>query len=519
MEGTIKMKMKLLEYLEELKTADMVVSYDLNGQEETLVHSIMYDSREAVSGGVFICKGANFSEEYLESALKKGCCAYISEVIYQTKEKSGWILVKDIRRVMPILAAKFYGTDKKSRDLHLTGITGTKGKTTTSYYLKAILDCFEKSRNHVETAILSTIEIYDGKERKPSVLTTPEALELHRHIRNAQDAGISYLTMEVSSQALKYQRIRKVQYDVGIFLNISEDHISPAEHGDFEDYFMSKLSLFKQVDTACINLDCDYEKRVCQAAHLAKRIVTFGRKEEADIQLMSVRHCENGLSFRVKCDKFDEEFHISMQGDFNAENAVAAIAAAYIYEVPVEIIKKALANVKVSGRMEEYKSDDKKITVIVDYAHNRLSFEKLFDSVFQEHLGENIVTVFGCPGQKAYNRRRELGMIAGLFSNTVYLTADDPGTEPLEKIFEDIRPNVETTGCACICVEDRKEAVFRAMREIKGKTVLLVLGKGNEGHQKIGKAIVPYPTDSELVCMALEEYNCMHPVKNIEIKK
>lgn len=519
MEGTIKMKMKLSEYLEELKTAGMVVSYDLNGQEETLVHSIMYDSREAVSGGVFICKGANFAEEYLESALKKGCCAYISEVIYQTKEKSGWILVKDIRRVMPILAAKFYGTDKKSRDLHLTGITGTKGKTTTSYYLKAILDCFEKSRNHVETAILSTIEIYDGKERKPSVLTTPEALELHRHIRNAQDAGISYLTMEVSSQALKYQRIRKVQYDVGIFLNISEDHISPAEHGDFEDYFMSKLSLFKQVDTACINLDCDYEKRVCQAAHLAKRIVTFGRKEEADIQLMSVRHCENGLSFRVKCDKFDEEFHISMQGDFNAENAVAAIAAAYIYEVPVEIIKKALANVKVSGRMEEYKSDDKKITVIVDYAHNRLSFEKLFDSVFQEHLGENIVTVFGCPGQKAYNRRRELGMIAGLFSNTVYLTADDPGTEPLEKIFEDIRPNVETTGCACICVEDRKEAVFRAMREIKGKTVLLVLGKGNEGHQKIGKAIVPYPTDSELVCMALEEYNCMHPVKNIEIRK
>jgi len=519
MEGTIKMKMKLSEYLEELKTAGMVVSYDLNGQEETLVHSIMYDSREAVSGGVFICKGANFAEEYLESALKKGCCAYISEVIYQTKEKSGWILVKDIRRVMPILAAKFYGTDKKSRDLHLTGITGTKGKTTTSYYLKAILDCFEKSRNHVETAILSTIEIYDGKERKPSVLTTPEALELHRHIRNAQDAGISYLTMEVSSQALKYQRIRKVKYDVGIFLNISEDHISPAEHGDFEDYFMSKLSLFKQVDTACINLDCDYEKRVCQAAHLAKRIVTFGRKEEADIQLMSVRHCENGLSFRVKCDKFDEEFHISMQGDFNAENAVAAIAAAYIYEVPVEIIKKALANVKVSGRMEEYKSDDKKITVIVDYAHNRLSFEKLFDSVFQEHLGENIVTVFGCPGQKAYNRRRELGMIAGLFSNTVYLTADDPGTEPLEKIFEDIRPNVETTGCACICVEDRKEAVFRAMREIKGKTVLLVLGKGNEGHQKIGKAIVPYPTDSELVCMALEEYNCMHPVKNIEIRK
>ena len=507
------MKMKLSEYLEELKIAGMVVSYDLNGQEETPVTSIMYDSREATKGGVFICKGANFSEEYLESALKKGCSAYISEVGYQTKEKSAWILVKDIRRVMPILAAKFYGTDSKNKNLHLTGITGTKGKTTTAYYLKAILDCFEESQNHAETAILSTIEVYDGKERRPSVLTTPEALELHRHIRNAQDAGISYLTMEVSSQALKYQRIRKVQYDVGIFLNISEDHISPAEHGDFEDYFMSKLSLFKQVDTACINLDSDYEKRVCQAAHLANRIVTFGKKEDADVRLMAVRHCGGGLSFRVKCDKFDEEVHIGMQGDFNAENAVAAIAAGYIYGVPAEIMKKALANVKVSGRMEEYKSNDKKITVIVDYAHNRLSFEKLFDSVFQEHSGEKIVTVFGCPGQKAYNRRRELGMIAGLFSHTVYLTADDPGTEPLEKIFDDIRPHVETTGCACICVKDRKEAVFQAVRGIKGKTVLLVLGKGNEGHQKIGTEIVPYPTDSELVCMALEEYNRTHSIK------
>lgn len=505
------MKMKLSEYLEELKVAGMVVAYDLNGQAETFVTSIMYDSREATQGGLFICKGVNFSEEYLESAIDKGCSAYISEVCYQTRKKSGWILVKDIRRVMPILAEKFYETNKRS--IHLTGITGTKGKTTTSYYLKAILDCFEKSKNHPETAILSSIEVYDGKERKPSVLTTPEALELHRHIRNAQASGISYLTMEVSSQALKYQRIRKLQYDIGIFLNISEDHISPAEHGDFEDYFLSKLSLFKQVDTACVNLDCDHAKRVCQAAQLANRVVTFGRKEEADIQLISTRHYRGGLSFHVRCDRFETEFLISMQGEFNVENALAAIAAAYVYEVPVEVMKEALENVKVSGRMEQYQSKDKKITAIVDYAHNKLSFEKLFDSVFKEHSGERIVTVFGCPGNKAYNRRKELGLIAGLFSHAVYLTADDPGSEPLEKIFRDIRPNVETTGCSCTCIADRKKAIFQAVKDVKGNTVLLVLGKGNEGHQRIGMEVIPYPTDSELVRMALEEYDRFHPAK------
>lgn len=511
------MKMKLSEYLEELKMTGLVVAYDLNGREEMPVTSIMYDSREATEGGIFICKGANFLEEYLESALEKGCSAYISEVGYQTKRKSGWILVKDIRRVMPIIAEKFYGT--RNQSLHLTGITGTKGKTTTAYYLKAILDCFEEKQSRQETAILSSIEVYDGKERKPSVLTTPEALELHRHIKNAQDAGIDYLTMEVSSQALKYQRIRKLQYDIGIFLNISEDHISPAEHGDFEDYFLSKLSLFKQVKTACINLDCDHAKRVCQAAQLAERIVTFGREKEADVRLMSTQHCAGGISFRVKCDQFDEEFLISMQGDFNAENAVAAIAAAYIYGVPVEVMKEALENVKVSGRMEEYRSRDQKVTAIVDYAHNRLSFEKLFDSVFQEHSGERIVTVFGCPGEKAYNRRKELGLIAGLFSHAVYLTADDPGMEPLEKIFREIRPNVEMSGCACTCINDRKEAVFQAVREIKGKTVLLVLGKGNEGHQRIGAEVLSYPTDAELVRMALAEYDRAHLVKCDENRK
>ncbi len=508
------MKMKLLEYLEELKEAGMVVAYDLNGEEETTVTSIVYDSREVTQGGIFICKGINFSEEYLESAIEKGCSAYISETIYSTRKKSAWILVKDIRRVMPILAEKFYGTINPN--LHLTGITGTKGKTTTAYYLKAILDCFEKKRHHPQTAILSSIEVYDGKEKKRATLTTPEALELHRHMKNAQDCKISYLTMEVSSQALKYQRIREIRYDIGIFLNISEDHISPAEHQDFEDYFLSKLSLFKQVETACVNLDCDHAKRVYQAAHLAKRVVTFGRSEQADIRLVSTRHCDGGISIHVKCDKFEEDFFISMQGTFNAENAMAAIAAAYVYGVPAKVMKEALEDVKVSGRMEEYKSKDGKITAIVDYAHNRLSFEKLFDSVFQEHSGERIITVFGCPGQKAYNRRRELGLIAGLFSHKVYLTADDPGMEPLEKIFREIRPNVEMTGCDCSCIADRKEAVFQAVQEIKSNTVLLVLGKGNEGHQRIGTELLPYPTDAELVCMALEEYDRVHahPLKS-----
>lgn len=497
------MQKVLYEYRELLEKAELLKENHILGDEDVPVEGLTYDSREAVRNGIFLCKGAAFKQEYLEMARENGCICYVSEQVCKTEKPMSYLLVTDIRRAMAVLAQAFYGRPEDC--LKMTGITGTKGKITTAYYLKGILDTWEKARGSQETGLLSTIEFFDGKQNQPSLMTTPESPEVYRHLRNAVDSGMEYFTMEVSSQALKYARVRGIVYDVGIFLNISEDHISPCEHEDFEDYFSAKLSLFRQTRTACVNVDSPYADRMLKAARMADRVVTFGTSKSPDLWAHDIRVEDGKLTFRVKCDRFHETFTLGMHGNFNVENALAAITAAYVYKIPVEYMKKGLAEVQVSGRMEEYVSGDGKVRAVVDYAHNRLSFERLFDSIYLEYPGWRIVSVFGCPGGKAYNRRRDLGLIAGLFSQKVYLTADDPGVERVEKISSEIRHYVEMVGCSCECIEDRGQAIRRAVEECREKTVVLVLGKGNEGRQKYGTMVYEYPTDARLVCQALQQ--------------
>ena len=498
--------MKVLRnYVEKLKKAGLIDTVYIEGLEDGSVQGLTFDSKEVVPGGIFVCKGVNFRVEYLKEALRRGCLCYVSEKKYRLEEEAPCILVNDIRRTMPILAAMFYDTEKMP--LHVTGITGTKGKTTTAYYLKAILDAWGQKQGKKDSGILSTVDVYDGKENAPAKMTTPEAMEIHRHLRNAADEGLSYLTMEVSSQALKYGRVRGMKFDVGVFLNISEDHISPCEHEDFEDYFSSKLSLFKQAGTACVNLDSPERERILSAARLSQRVITFGTTGAPDIWGHDVEVKQGRISFWVRCEKFHEKFCLRMHGLFNVENALAAIAAAYAYGVPVEYMKEGLAEVQVKGRMEEFESRDKKIVAIVDYAHNRLSFEKLYDSIFQEYPGYQVVTVFGCPGDKALNRRRDLGLISGLFSNMVYLTTDDPGTESVSQISREVSHYVEMVGCPCTCIEDRALAISQAIMNAEEKTVILVLGKGSEGRQRFGNLTYECPTDSVMVKKSMLDYD------------
>lgn len=481
------------------------------------------DSRRVIPGTVFICKGETFRGEYLQEAAERGCIAYISETVYETKQKVPGLIVGDIRKAMAAASAAFFGY-KPGRPV-VTGITGTKGKTTTAWYLKAMLDLWQKDlyrradscktgAGEVDmpgTGLLSTIRNYDGEKWEDAVMTTPEAPTLHEFLARAEHNGVSYVTMEVSSQALKYKRVRELQFEVGIFLNISEDHISPREHEDFEDYFSSKMSMFRQTRTACVNLDCAQADRVLRAARKAERIVTFGKGPEADLRCSNVRVEGEKIRFRVTCDRFSQEFELAMKGKFNVENAMAAISAAYVYGVPVRCMKQALAQTRVPGRMETFFSRDGKICGIVDFAHNRLSFEKLFDAAFSEYSGySRIITVFGCPGGKALNRRRELGIIAGLFSDYVFVTSDDPGMECPGDIAREVRQYVEMTGCVSECMEEREEAVRLAVRlagESSKRTLILLLGRGSEKYQQIGGKNQAYPTDSSLMQQALERYD------------
>ena len=244
-------KYTLEAYAQLLQNARMMKEFYSCGKEDAQIEYLTYDSREVVEGTLFICKGAAFKAEYLDAAIRKGAVAYVSEVKYDTEVDVPYFLVDDIRKAMPYLAEKFDNAPWKS--LNIVGIGGTKGKSTSAYYMKAIVDDYMEATGGKESAVISSIDIYDGVIKKESHITTPEAVELQEHFRHAVESGISYVEMEVSSQALKYNRVDNMMLDVGIFLNISEDHISPIEHPDFEDYFASKLKIFAKAKNAVVN--------------------------------------------------------------------------------------------------------------------------------------------------------------------------------------------------------------------------------------------------------------------------
>lgn len=499
-------KYTLGEYALLLENVRMMKEFYSDGKDDIVVEYLTYDSKQVTEGTLFICKGAAFKAEYLDEAIEKGAVAYVSEKKFETKKDVPYFLVDDIRKAMPPLAEKFNNAPWK--DLTVIGIGGTKGKSTSAYYMKAIVDDYMKAAGGKESAVISSIDIYDGVIMKESHITTPEAVELQEHFRHAVESGISFVEMEVSSQALKYNRVDNMRLDVGVFLNISEDHISPIEHPDFEDYFASKLRIFKESKYAVVNKDADFAERIIEAARASEKVLTISTKDEtADVYGYNIQKDGHETVFMVKTADFDEEFRLTMPGLFNVENALAVIAASILVGIPREYMHSGLYRARSSGRMELYASVDKKLIAVVDYAHNKLSFEKLFSSTKDEYPDYNIVSVFGCPGKKAFIRRRDLGTVAGQYSKKVYLTAEDPGYEPVEDISKDIAQYVEAQNCPYVMIEDRGEAIKAAMQEADGKTILLITGKGNETRQKYGCEYLDCKSDVEYVKEFLAAYD------------
>jgi UDP-N-acetylmuramoyl-L-alanyl-D-glutamate--2,6-diaminopimelate ligase len=306
--------------------------------------------------------------------------------------------------------------------------------------------------------------------------------------------------MEVSSQALKYDRTSGVMFDVGCFLNIGEDHISDIEHSDFEDYLNAKLLLFKQCKVCCVNLNSDHIDTVLEAARIhAPKVVTFGLTGEADIYGYDIKVNQKNITFKVKSDRFDKEFKMSIAGLFNVQNALAAISICYVLGIPLDNIYAGLKKAQVSGRMEIYTSKERNVNVIVDYAHNKMSFESLFTSTQKQFPGSKISIVFGCPGKKALGRRRELGEIAGKYSNKVFITEEDAGEEPVLKICEEIAEHVKSQDCDCEIIVDRGQAIKEAINTADDNTIVLITGKGRETRQKRGVQYIETPSDVEYV--------------------
>ena len=492
------------------------------------VKGVTYNSKEAGEGTLFVVKGAHFKEQYLNDAIEKGAVCYVREdtdasgasscslvseeeaetasrnIIEKAAVSCPDILVRDVRKAMPVIAETFYG--KLSDDLQMVGITGTKGKSTTAYFMRYILDDYMAASGGCRSAICSGIDNYDGVIEEESHLTTPEIMELYQHMDNALKSGIGYMTMEVSSQALKYDRVTGIEFAAGAFLNIGSDHISAIEHPDFNDYLEAKLRLFRHCRKACMNLDCEEQERIRAASADCPYVITFSQKDDsANVFGYDVQSREGKVTFRARgrsiegCEDFDEEFALGTFGTINVENALAAISLSVLIGVPLEYIKSGLAKANSPGRMEVFYSKDGKRIAIVDYAHNKLSYEKFFETIRGEFPGKKMMIVFGCPGGKAFARREELGTIAGHNCSYSIITEEDYGEEDVNGICSEIAGFVEAAGGRYEIITDRVEAIKRAITLMDDDTILFLPGKGRETREKRGIRYVDTPSDADVV--------------------
>lgn len=481
--------MKLKEIVELLKKEELLI--DSNVIVDKDINYLSYNSKDIEKDTLFFCKGKKYKEEYLTEAIDKGSICYVSENVYS--RNVSYIIVKDIKIAMVKIASKYYNYSFDK--LETIGITGTKGKTTVTYFLKNILDEYTKSK----TAVITTVEVITGTRQEEAHLTTPEALDLHKYFSEILNNNIKYLTMEITSQAYKTNRVLDVKFKHGMFLNVSEDHISDLEHPDFNDYLNCKLQLISNVNDMIINADMDeFEtvKKECKNNNVP--YITYGKNEISDFRYYDVKKEDIGFSFKVqnKDKSYENEFKIVMQGRFNIENAVAAITMAKSLNVDDDSIKKGLLSTKVQGRMNVFEKNG--ITAIVDYAHNRLSFSKLYESIKLDYPNRRVISLGGGPGNKAYKRRQDFAEIVGANSDYVYITAEDPQFETVMDIAKDIIKYLPSN-VKYEVIEDRTIAIEKMIRETKKGDVLVLLAKGEEDYQKVKGNFEYFESDIKII--------------------
>lgn len=470
--------------------------------------NITYDTRMVSEGTLLFCKG-NFKADYLKGIDERGLAAYVAQTDYSDATGAPGLIVNDVRKAMSLLSAEFF--DRPQEHLTVIGITGTKGKTTTAYFTQAVINAWSGG----DCALFSSVDnCLDGRSYEESALTTPESLDAFRMMRQAVDNGMRYLVMEVSSQAYKVERVYGLTFDVAAFLNISPDHISPIEHPTFEDYLYCKRQITKNCKALVLGADCAHADLIRQDAHKAEvPIVTFalrpalGTGTAADVTAVPDAKDASRYVFREHGEVMGD-FHLELEGRFNAANAAAAITLARLAGVPANSPAfQALEHVRISGRMEHFSNEDGSIVAYVDYAHNFVSTRTLIDFVASKYADRDpyIIVVTGSVGDKAVDRRE--GIIAGAQekADRIILTSEDTVREPMIDILNEMRGYITNSHVSSDIVLDRAKAVEQAVDEARrlaadGRmTVLLVIGKGEEQWIKVNGKHAPYEGDGNVI--------------------
>lgn len=466
--------------------------------EKLNITALVYDSRKIVPGCVFVCiKGAVFDgHTCIGEAAQKQAAAVIVERQTENYEGMATILVDDTRLALAMLSAAWFGYP--AEQLKTIGITGTKGKTTTTYMVKSMLE----STGH-KVGLIGTIEAVIGTEKIPAANTTPESYVVQEYFRKMVDAGCDACVMEVSSQGLMMHRVSGFLFDIGIFTNIEPDHIGPNEHASFEEYLECKSMLFRQCKTGIVNIDDAHAKDVLKG-HTCT-VETFGFSDQAALRAKEVRLINQpgclGVAYQVEglCN-FPVEVHVP--GTFSVYNSLTAIAVCRHFAVPTENMRQALKKAKVKGRIELV-DVSKDFTLMIDYAHNAMSLESLLTSL-REYHPTRLVCLFGCGGNRSKLRRYEMGEVSGKLADLTVITSDNPRNEEPQAIIDDIKQGMAKTDGKYVEIIDRKEAIRYVIQHGMPGDIIVLAGKGHEDYQEIQG--VKYPMDErDLIADILAE--------------
>lgn len=463
----------------------------IRGSAETEVTTLVNDSRKVEEGSVFVCISGAVSDghRFIPDVAAKGAAALVVERDVETPEEITVIRVSDTRYALALMSAAYFGYPAEK--LKVIGITGTKGKTTTTYMIRSILESVG-----YKVGLIGTIEAIVGDERIPAANTTPESFTIQQYFARMAEAGCDCVVMEVSSQGLMLHRTAGIPFEIGIFTNLGKDHIGPNEHKDFEDYKRCKGLLFKQCRIGIANVDDRYFEDVFKEATC--RIETFGFSEKADLRAESVQLVSRpgylGVAYHVS-GLLDFDVEIDIPGTFSVYNSLTAISVCRHFNVPEEKIKEALKKAKVKGRIEMIRvSDD--FTLMIDYAHNAMSLESLLTTL-KEYDPKRLVCLFGCGGNRSKDRRYEMGETSGRLADLTIITSDNPRFEEPQAIIDDIKVGIGRTSGKYVEICDRKEAIKYAIEHGQPGDVIVLAGKGHEDYQEIKG--VKYPMDERVL--------------------
>jgi UDP-N-acetylmuramoyl-L-alanyl-D-glutamate--2,6-diaminopimelate ligase len=463
------------------------------GPQNPEITSIAYDSRKVRKGSIFVCIEGFVTDghQYIQQVLDSDVSAIMIEKDLPKYYDKGvpFIRVLSTRKALALISAKFFANPAKK--LYMLGVTGTKGKTTSTCMIHSMLESAGKS-----SSLIGTIHNIVGKNRVYSSRTTPESYDLQALLAECVSKKMEYCVMEVSSQGLWLDRVYGVDFGIAVYTNLYNDHIGPGEHRNMDEYRDAKSLLFERTQNAIINVDAKYANYMASKVRTDRgsKIYTYSIQKDSMIRAVnlkpvSVRH-RIGTEFDLVSPWYNGKVFVGIPGEYNVYNALSAIACAGLLGIDFQSILTALSEISVKGRVQPIVTN-RPFQVIVDYAHNAASLENLLKTL-RDYTNGRLVTVFGCGGDRARSRRYEMGEVSGKLSDYTYITSDNPRTENPESIISDIEVAVKKSCGAYTKILDRTEAIKAAIFTAQKGDMIVIAGKGHETYQIFADKTIHY---------------------------